>query len=591
MSVDSRVAALRASMEKINIKAFIIPSSDPHQSEYVTDHWKSREWISGFTGSAGTAIVSLDHAGLWTDSRYFLQGETELADSEYVLHKVYDQFAPSHTDWLCNNLNAGDTVGVDGLNVSVNQFKSLEAKLKAKNIQLKDVGDLMESIWENRPSLPKDKAFIHDPAYQGDTMSNRIKQVQQSIKENEHLLFSALDDIAWLLHLRGRDVESNPVAIAYVLMNANAVCLYIDPDKLDEATLANYQENKVSLKPYKDIINDLRAIKDNECVIMDKGIVSYHFFNAIKAKVRHSGSIIRQLKAIKTDKEIAHFRNCMIKDGVALTKAFMWLEENVASQAITEYDFAMKLASCRSEQGQYFGESFNAIVGYEANGAIIHYRPMQETSLTIKPAKTLLCDSGGQYYDGTTDITRTIVMESSIDPSFIEAYTAVLKGMIDLEQAIIPEGTYGVQMDILARQHLWAKGLNYLHGTGHGVGYFLNVHEPPQGFTAGPSPRSNTVMQAGMITSNEPGYYKEGHFGIRIENLILTKKHSIEGFLCHESITLFPIDMRPVNLNELSAKQLKWINQYHQEVYDKISPLLNEKEQAWLKDKCQKIEH
>ncbi len=586
MSVDRRVAALRLAMEKINIQAFIIPSSDPHQSEYVTDHWKSREWISGFTGSAGTAIVSHNHAGLWTDSRYFLQGETELANSEYVLHKVYDQFAPSHTDWLCNNLQAGETVGVDGLNISVNQFKALQLELKAKDIHLKDVGDLFESIWSDRPTLPKDKAFIHDEAYQGDSMSNRIKQVQKGMKEKEHFLFSALDDIAWLLHLRGRDVESNPVAIAYVLMNDHSVCLYIDPDKLDEATLAIYQKNKVTLKAYKDILQDLKTIPSDESVIIDKSIVSQHFYSAIKANVQHRGSIIRQLKAIKTDKEIAHFRNCMIKDGVALTKAFMWLEDKVDTEEVSEYDFAMKLASCRSEQGQYFGESFNAIIGYAGNGAIIHYRPMPDTSLTIKPAKTLLCDSGGQYYDGTTDITRTIVLEESIDPSFIEAYTAVLQGMIDLEQAIIPEGTYGVQMDMLARQHLWAKGLNYLHGTGHGVGYFLNVHEPPQGFTAGPSPRSNTVMKAGMITSNEPGYYKEGHFGIRIENLILTKEHTKEGFLCHESITLFPIDMRPVNIEVLSDKQINWINEYHQEVYKKISPHLNEEEKTWLHNKC-----
>ncbi len=589
MTINERIQALRKVLTDQNIKALIIPSSDPHQSEYIADHWKCREWISAFTGSAGTVIVTDTHAGLWTDSRYFIQAVDELAQSEFELHKVYNQFSPTHLQWLKENLNEGDIVGVDGLNISVTGFEKLSASLAEKGIKTVDTGDLFNAVWPDRPNLPDDLAFLHPEKYQGASLADRLETVRNSIPENHSLFISALDDIAWLLHLRGRDVECNPVAIAYVIMDRSATYLYIGPQKLDDSLRKYYIDHNVTIKEYASIKQDLQNLHPDRTLLIDPGIASYHFYNATSAKTKFEPSVIRKLKAIKNDHEVEHVRNCMIKDGVALTKAFVWLEDTLASRNVSEYEFAMKLAEFRSQEADYFGESFNAIVGYGSNGAVIHYRPMPETAKMIEAKGTLLCDSGGQYFDGTTDITRTIPLETSITEEFKTAYTCVLQGMIDLETAIYPKGTNGGQLDAFARKYLWAEGLNYFHGTGHGVGYFLNVHEPPQGFTAGASPRANTILEEGMITSNEPGYYKDGAFGIRIENLILTKKHSVDGFYCHESLTLFPIDTRAIIRPKLTSKQRNWLNNYHEKVYEKLGVHLDDKHKNWLKVRCQAI--
>ncbi len=589
MSVNENIYSLRQAMKSSNIDAFIVPSSDPHQSEYAADHWKSREWISGFTGSAGTAIVTMDHAALWTDVRYFIQADTELADSEFQLHKIIP-FEETYIEWLANHLNEGATVGIDGYNFSIKQANSMRKILKNKNIQLHVSIDPISEIWKNRPSLPLDLAFIHGEDFQGEPMENRIKIIQKDLKKNQHLLVTALDDIAWLLHLRGKDVDCNPVAIAYVIVSQNEVTLYINKQKLDSKTTTTFAQNNVKIKEYNLITKDLQNFAKNETIILDDTICSVALEALINCSINVEKSLIRELKGVKNSKEIEHIREAMIKDGVALAKTFKWLEENVSKTTITEYDLLEKLIENRSKQAHYFGESFGAIVGYRGNGAIIHYAPSKTNSAQIKPSGVLLCDSGGQYFDGTTDITRTFAMGDDVPEETKLAYTLVLKGMIALDRAVFPIGTIGGQLDILARKPLWEHGLNYGHGTGHGVGYFLNVHEPPQGFAPGlSSSRSLAIMKEGMITSNEPGHYKQGEYGIRIENCVVTKKHKNPGYLCHESLTMYPIDTQLILIDKLDTSEKEWINNYHETCYQLITPRLKEEEKAWFKTKCVKI--
>ena len=589
MTVNQSLSALRQEMSDAQIDAYIIPSSDPHQSEYAASHWLSRQWISGFTGSAGTAIVTHDHAGLWTDVRYFLQAEHELSTSSFELHKM-NQFAPSYVQWLADELQENAAVGIDGFNFSVTQARSMEKTFSSKSIKLVVNKDLISKVWSDRPSLPSDTVFIHPEKYQGDSMANRIESVQKTLNTNEHLLVTALDDIAWLLHLRGRDVECNPVAIAYVIVGKTSVDLFINPSKVPQDVMDVYTANGVQIKEYTSLSTSLQAINANDTVVLDPSICSIALYDMISSSIHEEGSIIRSMKAIKNDKEINHIREAMIKDGVALTKAFIWLENNLGNEEISEYAFAQKIAGFRSDQAVYFGESFSAIVGYKGNGAIIHYHPTSDKSDIIQKSGVLLCDSGGQYYDGTTDITRTIALHDDVPKEAKVAYTAVLKGMIALDMAIYPVGTIGGQLDVLARKYLWDLGLNYGHGTGHGVGYFLNVHEPPQGFAPGlTSSRATSALEIGMITSNEPGFYKEGEYGIRIENCIVTKAHSKEGYLCHESLTMFPIDHAMMKTELLTTEEIAWLNDYHTKVYSLLSGRLNEEEKIWLKAKCASI--
>lgn len=582
----TRVEALRAAMNKVNVEAYIIPSSDPHQSEYVAEKWLSREWISNFNGSAGTALVTEDHAGLWTDSRYFLQAETQLAETPFELHKMENQFSESYTQWLCKHLKPGDTVGVDGFTFSISQIKHFESKLKEQGITLKTDLDLIAEVWtDDRPALPKSPIFEHESPYVDLSTANKIGAIMAESK-TDYVLLSALDDIVWTLNMRGHDVDFNPVFYAYLLLSADQSVLCIDEDKVSAEIAEKLLVNGVVTKSYDAVHSLLHSISSDHTVSVDPSICSHSLAQSIGGKQAHQVSAARSLKAIKTDKEIAHIRHAMLKDAAAMTKAWMWLEEQVPSDDVTEYDFAMKLAECRAEQEAYYGESFPAIIGYRGNGAIIHYRPMPDTAATIKASGVLLCDSGGQYYDGTTDITRTVAMGDDVSDDAKQAYTAVLKGMIALDVMKFPEGTLGGQLDAFARQFLWNQGLNYLHGTGHGVGYFLNVHEPPQGFAAGPSTRSNSELKPGMITSNEPGYYKQDSFGIRLENCIVTKQSDYEGFLEHESLTLFPIDTAMMIREQMTTAEIDWLNTYHQTVLDKVSPLLQANEVEWLTKKC-----
>lgn len=589
MNVNQKLQLLRAEMRSNNIDAVIIPSSDPHQSEYVSNHWQERAWISGFTGSAGTVVVTLDHAGLWTDSRYFLQGEMELAGSEFVLHKMTNQFGNPYVTFLVDHLPSGAVVGINGWMFARGSVQDIKDTLAPSNISLNHRCDLISAIWADRPALSNDEVTAHEVAYAGKSVSEKLSVVRAAMADAEadYYLLTTLDDIGWTLNIRGTDVDYNPVAISYALIGRENAHLFIHPGKLNTDASQQLAENAITEHPYDAIKSFLNQLDENQSVLLDPTSCSQALYEAVNARVIHGASIPKMLKAVKNDVEIAHIRTVMMKDGAALAHAFYWMEGMLDRHAsFTEVDLVKQLASCRSAQDLYQNESFGAIVGYRSNGAIIHYHPMPETCKAIKPEGILLVDSGGQYRDGTTDITRTFTLST---PSQEEKtnYTLVLQGMIALSMAKFPEGTTGVQLDILARQFLWHEGLNYGHGTGHGVGFFMNVHEPPQGFVNNFSERGKTVHVPGMLTSNEPGFYKEGSYGMRIENLILCVPAKESGFLEFETVTLYPFDLNLIDRDRLSPKESAWINQYHEHVYHHVSPYIHDEEvRRWFRKKC-----
>ena len=585
--ISKRLRRLREKMKEKGIDAYIIPSSDPHQSEYVANRWKSREWISGFTGSAGIVVVTSDHAGLWTDSRYFIQGEQELDGSEFILHKVYNQGSPQHIDWLMETLPVGSVLGIEGNLIAEHSAKSLDKKAKKQQFTINYEEDLISAVWEDREDIPLDKIFVHELKYTGMSASEKIHKLREHMSEHNlsHYLASSLDDIAWLYNIRSSDIEFNPVVISFAMITASQAYLYILEEKLSLEIKTYLGTQEITPISYNLLREHLSTIDKGDTIGLDMKTTSRKLTAAISCTPVSVPNFIQNMKAIKNSTEIAHLRNVMEKDAVALLKAFMWLEEHIGKTAISEYDFSEKLRTFRSQQEGYYGESFAAIVGYKANGAIVHYKPDEQYSQNIEKDGVLLVDSGGQYLDGTTDITRTICL-STPTPAQKEAYTAVLRGHIALDKAIYPQGTTGTQLDILARNFLWKKGMNYLHGTGHGVGFFLNVHEGPQGITPGQSIRGGIPLEAGMVTSNEPGYYETGEYGIRIENLVLTKASDKEGFLEHETLTLFPIEKQMIDESQLDSMEKQWMNRYHKIIFERVSPYLNEAEKAWLQEKC-----
>jgi len=588
MSINDRISSLRNYMAEHHIDAYIIPSTDPHQSEYVASHWKGREWISGFTGSAGVVVVTHDHAGVWTDSRYFIQAEEELASSEFELHKVIKQGAPMHELWLAETLTAGHKVAFDASLFSVSQVRALRRRLEKHDITIHDSIDLLQQAWQDRPVLPTEPIFEHDLRYTGESRADKLHRVRVKMKAAgaDQYFISTLDDIAWLFNIRGRDVACNPVAIAYAIIKLDSARLFIDQQKVSAALRNSLLDDKVQLSDYHEIQAHLESISLPTRILIHKASCNADLYQSIHPDTTiKAENIVMHMKAVKNEVELSHFREVMKKDAVALTKLYMWLEQELKQRAVPEAELAEQLITFRAEGENYYGESFDAIVGYQGNGAIVHYRAEHSTCADIKNEGMLLLDSGGQYTDGTTDITRTVTFS---EPTAEQrtAYTAVLQGHIALAQAKFPEGTIGGQLDALARQFLWQHGLNYLHGTGHGVGFFLNVHEPPQGFAPGLSTRSNTTLVPGMVTSNEPGYYKEGDFGIRIENLIITKHADEPGYLDFETITLFPIDTRLIDQHKMSPEQIDWLNDYHHEVEEKLRPHLSIDQQRWMKQKC-----
>ncbi|MDF1694429.1 MAG: aminopeptidase P family protein [Saprospiraceae bacterium] len=588
MNTNERLSALRASMKKNGLSAYIIPSSDAHQSEYVADHWKCREWISGFTGSAGTVVVTQDNAGLWTDSRYFLQGEQELSGSEIELYKPKDRFASEYMHWIVDQLSAGDTVGIHGDVCSLSLFERYENTLQANKISLNTSHDLFTEVWSDRSPIPKNNIFEHDISFAGKSRLEKIEDIRSKMSALgvDHHLITTLDDIAWIFNIRGNDVEFNPVTIAYALISKNDVAVFIDPEKVDDSLYHILQQDWVSLKPYDSILEKLNKLPEEDTILLDPNTCSITLSKAINCNKKRGKTISQLMKAIKNETEIGHTRSVMAKDGAALAKTFYWLEQSLKqNKRVTEAEFADVLATHRSEMPGYKGESFPAIIGYKANGAIIHYRPKHGDCAEIHADGILLADSGGQYLDGTTDITRTIALGT---PTTEEKrnFTLVLQGNIALSRATFPKGTTGAQLDILARKPLWDHGLNYGHGTGHGVGFFLNVHEGPQGFAGLNSERGTTAHQAGMITSNEPGYYKEGAYGIRVENLLVTVPSDKDGFLEFETLSLYPIDIKLIDEAIFDKREKAWLNRYHYKVLNAVGPLLEGDVKSWFELKC-----
>lgn len=591
MTVSEKMGLLRQQMATHQLDAYLVPSSDPHQSEYLSAHWQSRAWLSGFSGSAGTLVVLPEEAGLWTDSRYFIQAEQELAGSSIALHQQLVPHAPEHIAWLRDHLQPGARIGIDGRLFSAQQARYLEKQFYPKNIQLDYTLDLIAPIWADRPPLPEDPVYEHDITFTGQSRNEKLESIRQALTHpTSTLLCSALDDIAWALNLRGSDIDCNPLFMAYLLISPAQATLYVAPEKISASLKSILEADHIILRPYEAVWHDLERLKDNTHICLDPSHTSIALYSRLDhTRITEIPSPIQHLKAIKNPTEIRHIRETMRKDGVALLRLLCWLESTLENNqhTITEYDVAQRLAAFRAEQPDYKGESFPAIVGYGANGAIVHYRPQKESAAAIHPEDLLLLDSGGQYLDGTTDITRTI----ALGPPTAEqkrAYTLVLKGHIALASVRFPEGTVGMQLDTLARLPLWMDGLAYGHGTGHGVGFFLSVHEGPNGFAASPTTsRGATPFRPGMLTSNEPGYYPAGKYGIRIENLLLcTESKEYPGFLHFETVSLFPIDTALIDIHLLHPEELQWLNDYHQKVFDSLAPLLEAEEVAWLKAKC-----
>ena len=582
--IINRIAALRNFMRKHGLSAFIIPSTDPHSGEYVPQHWETRKWISGFTGSAGTAVVTLNEAGLWTDSRYFLQAAEQLEDTGIALFKDRLPETPSIVDWLGTVLHEGENVGIDGWVNSFQEADELQKNLEKKHLHLELAPDPFKELWTDRPALPRDEVFIHELQYAGLSCKDKIAQIQEATTGNgcTGILISALDEVAWTLNLRGSDVHCNPVFVSYLLITNEGSTLFIIDNKLS-AEAKNYLiENGIAIKPYQQIEEDLRAYNGKLQLSPNVNAAIYAAAQN-NAKVEILPSPVLLLKAVKNKTEIEGFRHAMERDGVAMVKFLRWLKAAVPAGNETEISVDEKLYELRAEQEHFKGISFDTIAGYKAHGAIVHYEASPETDIPLKPEGLLLLDSGAQYLDGTTDITRTIVLGALTEEEKTD-YTLVLKGFIQLSMAQFPHGTCGTQLDVLARLPMWKAGINYLHGTGHGVGCFLNVHEGPHQFRMNHMP---AVLVPGMTVTNEPGIYKAGRHGIRTENTMLivpAQETEFGTYYKFEPLTLCPIDKEAIRTEMLSDEEINWFNEYHEMVYKRLSPRLNKEECDWLKE-------
>lgn len=585
-TINDRIQDLRALFNQEGIQAFIIPSTDPHLSEYVAPHWKSREWISGFTGSAGTVVITTSQAGLWTDSRYFLQAAQQLEGTEIKLYKEMLPETPSISAFLSTQLTPGDAVGIDGKMFSAEAVERMQAELQKCQIEIKSISDPLDKLWTDRPPMPEAPAFIYETQYAGKSSIEKIAIIRKELKKcNAKALFlSALDEIAWTLNLRGNDVHCNPVLVSYLLIEENETHYFIQPQKITAEVATYMQETGVNLHTYEEAETYLSQISV-ESLLLNPAKTNYAMYSAVNPDCRiiHGASPVTLLKAIRNEQEIAGIHAAMQRDGVALVKFLKWLETSVSTGKETEISVDKKLHEFRAEQDLYMGESFDTIAGYKEHGAIVHYEATPETDVQLKPEGFLLLDSGAQYLDGTTDITRTIALGKLTEEEKTD-YTLILKGHIALAMAVFPAGTRGAQLDVLARMPIWQRRMNFLHGTGHGVGHFLNVHEGPQSIRMNENP---VTLQLGMLTSNEPGVYKAGSHGIRTENLVLVVPagEGIFGnYLQFETVTLCPICKKGIIKELLTSEEINWLNQYHQTVYEKLSPGLNKEEQAWLKE-------
>ena len=585
--------AMRMAMRAKNVDAVIVPGTDPHQSEYVSPHWKFRDWLTGFTGSNGTAVVTLDKAGLWTDSRYFLQAAEQLEDSGFEMHKENIAGEATITEWLASELDEDSIVAVDGRLFSVMAANRLENFCAENGFMLATNFYPVDEIWPDRPERPRSEAYVHSEDLAGETVDSKIDRTMQAVEQAgaTSTFVASLDEIAWLFNLRGTDVAYTPVVIAFAYVSRRERVLFIDDCKLTPAVRAHLKAYDVRVRPYDDVERFLEKRAESEAVLIDPDRVSDTLAQAIMCGKVYAASPIVALKAIKNDVQIAGTRRAMERDGAALTRMMMWLESSVAAgEAVTELDVDNRLQSERAKYDEYRGDSFGMIAGYKEHGAIVHYQATAESASRLQPGGLLLIDTGGQYLDGTTDITRTITLG---EPTAQERhdFTLVLKGHLALARAKFPVGTTGVQLDALARMPLWQEGMTYWHGTGHGVGHFLGCHEGPQSIRMEINP---TALKPGMITSNEPGLYKTGQYGIRTECLLLTvegaKTEDFGDYLQFETLTLFPYDARLIDVGMLTAEEVEQINAYHRMVAERLRPMLSPDEQQWLDAKCAPIQ-
>lgn len=592
--MNPKLDALRAAMQAAGVDAYLIPNTDPHQSEYFADHYMSIAWLSGFTGSNAMIAVTQDFAGLWTDGRYYLQASQQLQGSGFEMMKLEGAAQPEYLTWLAQQLPASGRVGIDGRLFSIAQVKGMQRAFKKKNIVIEDGLDLVADSWTDRPAVNATPIYIHEVKYAGKSRVEKLADIRAEMKAREvtHYLITALDDIGWTFNIRGNDVNYNPVTYAFALVSLTEAHLMIDASKVSDEIKAELEADGVQLQPYDATATMLEHIAAGT-ILLSAGQTNVALYKAILAdvQVEMGDSIAQHLKGIKNATEQEWLRRCMVKDGVAMVRFLKWLEDNIGKTAITELSAADKLHDFRAQQELFVGDSFPAISGYKGNGAIIHYKVSPASDTALQPDGLYLIDSGGQYLDGTTDITRTVTLGNVTDEER-KMYTLVLKGHIGMAALVFPEGTRGNQIDVMARQPLWQHGLNYRHGTGHGVGFFMNVHEGPQRIAHIAGGSADLPIKEGMYSSNEPGFYEEGKFGIRIENLVLTQKAVATDYGQYyrfETITLCPLEPKLVDSAMLTESEREWYNAYQAEVLAKLSPALNAEEQSWLAEKCQPI--
>ena len=589
-TITDRLCRLREVMKEEAIDAFIFPSTDPHNGEYVPEHWKGREFVSGFNGSAGTAVVTMDDAALWTDSRYFLAAEEQLEGTGYRLMKLKVEGTPTIAGWLGQKLAAknGAVVGIDGMVNSVDTITGLADELRKQGgITLRTNLDPLKTVWTDRPPVPEDKVEVHPLRFAGETAQSKIARIRQELKKLHAvgMLVSALDDIAWTLNLRGTDVHCNPVVVSYLLIDEDKVTLYVNSEKVDDEVRAYLKETGVNVDEYDRVADGLKAYKGYN-ILMDPAETAYTLYKVYGDRPKVMGqSPVPQLKTLKNATEIEGYRSAMLKDGVAMVKFLRWLKPAVEKGGVTEMSADEMLTSLRAQQPLFRDISFDTIAGYGEHGAVVHYEATPETDVELKPEGLLLLDSGAQYLDGTTDITRTIAL-GPVTEEMRHVYTLVLKGHLDLQMCKFPANASGTQLDMLARQAMWKEGMNYLHGTGHGVGSYLNVHEGPHQVRMEWRP---APLRAGMTVTVEPGLYLAGKFGCRTENTVLIRHYmttEFGEFLEIEPLTLCPIDKAPIDVDMLTDEELDYLNSYHEKVYQELSPCLDEETAEWLREAC-----
>lgn len=590
-TITQRIESLRKQLQSAGVQAFIIPSTDPHLSEYVAPHWHSREWISGFNGSAGTVVVTLQKAGLWTDSRYFLQAADQLKGTGIDLYKEMLPETPSIPQFLCQELVAGQRVGIDATVFSSFGAQSLSQELEKAGIGVEAIDDPLEQIWSDRPAIPQDPIRLHPLSFAGKSTGEKLKEIRDVLRAHgaEAIFVSALDEIAWTLNLRGSDVHCNPVFVGYLFIGMESTVLFTDATKVTPEVADYLQSEQIALAPYTDAADYLKQLKGCR-LMLDLPKTNAAIYQAAQASctVMEHASPICLMKSVKNEVEQEGFRQAMVRDGVAMVKFLKWLKPAVAQGGETELSIDRKLCALRAEQADYRGISFDTIAGYAAHGAIVHYEATPETDVPLKPEGLLLLDSGGQYLDGTTDLTRTIALGPTTEEERTD-YTLVLKGFLQLMNAEFPDGTCGTQLDVLARQAMWKAGINYLHGTGHGVGAYLCVHEGPHQIRMNHMP---TLLKPGMTVTDEPGIYKAGKHGVRTENTLLivpAQETDFGKFYRFEALTMCPIDKEPIRLDMLSDEERQWLNSYHRTVYEKLAPHLDEETKEWLKEACKEI--